>query len=255
MNMNMNINITLLNFIKFSCDFISKSDNDVYILQLMKKIIIVRHGQTNANVEGRTQGQINTPLNDIGKEQAKKTGKFIKTNFSISEAWSSDLIRTQTTAENIFKNFKTTKLIREMSFGDWENNLFEDIAKKSPELVKEYKNATDQFKAPSGESFGDMFDRAKEFIKSLDFNNENEVLIVSHGGFMRVLITSLLNLPKENLLNFQFENCSITEILVNKNKPLTSKHRESERKNSSNIGLIIKRVNYTDHLNNLKQRI
>jgi len=216
----------------------------------MKKIIIVRHGQTNANVEGRTQGHIDTPLNDLGLLQAKKTGEFIKTNFSISESWSSDLIRTQTTAKNIFKNYKTTNLIREMSFGDWENNLFKDIAKKSPELVKEYENATDEFKAPDGESFGDLFDRAKEFIKYLDFNSEKEVLIVSHGGFMRVLLTSLLNLPKENLLNFHFENCSITEILVNKNKSHTSKYKESERKISSNIGLIIKRVNYTDHLNN-----
>ena len=184
--------------------------------------------------------------------QAKKTGEFIKNNFSISEAWSSDLIRTQTTTKNIFKNYKTTNLIREMSFGNWENKLFEAIAKKSPELVKEYQNATDQFKAPDGESFGDLFDRAEEFTKSLDFNNEKEILIVSHGGFMRVLITYLLNLPKKNLLNFHFENCSITEILVNKKKLLASKSKESEGKISSNIGLIIKRVNYTDHLNILK---
>tara|TARA_B110000438_G_scaffold13268_1_gene12813 strand:+ start:2026 stop:2682 length:657 start_codon:yes stop_codon:yes gene_type:complete len=218
----------------------------------MKKLIIVRHGQTNANLEGRTQGQIDTPLNDLGLLQAKKTGEFIKNNFSISEAWSSDLIRTQTTTKNIFKNYKTTNLIREMSFGNWENKLFEAIAKKSPELVKEYQNATDQFKAPDGESFGDLFDRAEEFTKSLDFNNEKEILIVSHGGFMRVLITYLLNLPKKNLLNFHFENCSITEILVNKKKLLDSKSKESEGKISSNIGLIIKRVNYTDHLNILK---
>ena len=97
-----------------------------------------------------------------------------------------------------------------------------------------------------------MFDRAEEFTKSLDFNNEKEILIVSHGGFMRVLITYLLNLPKKNLLNFHFENCSITEILVNKKKLLDSKSKESEGKISSNIGLIIKRVNYTDHLNILK---
>ena len=197
----------------------------------MKKIIIVRHGQTNANMEGRTQGQINTPLNDIGVEQARKTGEFIKNNFSISEAWSSDLLRTQTTAENIFKNFKTTKLIREMSFGDWENNLFEDLAKNSAELVNEYINATDKFKAPNGESFQNLFDRASEFIKLLNFENNNEVLVVSHGGFMRVLITFLLDLPRKNLLNFQFENCSITEITKHENKkPILSK------------------INYTDHL-------
>jgi len=205
----------------------------------MKKIIIVRHGQTNSNIEGRIQGQINTPLNDAGLEQAKKTGEFIKNNFSISEAWSSDLIRTQTTAENIFKNFKTTKLIREMSYGDWENNFFEDLPKDSSEQVNEYLNASEKFKAPNGESFQNLFDRASEFIKKLNFNNDNEVLIVSHGGFMRVLISSLLDLPKKNLLNFQFENCSITEILIKNNKLI-----------NSNPSLILKSVNYSDHLNN-----
>ena len=218
----------------------------------MKKIIIVRHGQTNANMEGRTQGQINTPLNDIGVEQARKTGEFIKNNFSISEAWSSDLLRTQTTAENIFKNFKTTKLIREMSFGDWENNLFEDLAKNSAELVNEYINATDKFKAPNGESFQNLFDRASEFIKLLNFENNNEVLVVSHGGFMRVLITFLLDLPRKNLLNFQFENCSITEIIVKNNNLNNSNIKNKKRNISSNINLILKSVNYTDHLNILK---
>ena len=207
----------------------------------MKKIIIVRHGQTNSNIEGRIQGQINTPLNDAGLEQAKKTGEFIKNNFSISEAWSSDLIRTQTTAENIFKNFKTTKLIREMSYGDWENNFFEDLPKDSSKQVNEYLNASEKFKAPNGESFQNLFDRASEFIKKLNFNNDNEVLIVSHGGFMRVLVSSLLDLPKKNLLNFQFENCSITEILIKNNKLI-----------NSNPSLILKSVNYSDHLNNKK---
>ena len=46
----------------------------------MKKIIIVRHGQTNANVDGITQGQIDSELNELGISQAKKTGKYINDN-------------------------------------------------------------------------------------------------------------------------------------------------------------------------------
>ena len=43
----------------------------------MKRLIIVRHGQTDANVQGKTQGQIDTDLNKNGLEQAKKTGNYI----------------------------------------------------------------------------------------------------------------------------------------------------------------------------------
>jgi|TARA_B100001094_G_C18068087_1_gene738522 broad specificity phosphatase PhoE len=197
----------------------------------MKKIIIVRHGQTNANAEGKTQGQIDTDLNNIGLDQAKKAGQYIRANYSINEAWVSDLKRTQQTANQITKNFKTSELIREMSFGKWENHLFENIISEYPKLVKEYAEASESFRAPEGESFKDMHIRSVDFLKNINMKDKNELLIVSHGGFMRVLICSILDLPIKNLINFQFENCSITEIIKHENKkPILSK------------------INYTDHL-------
>ncbi|MBK90332.1 MAG: hypothetical protein CL772_04050 [Chloroflexi bacterium] len=198
----------------------------------MKKIIIVRHGQTNANSEGKTQGQIDTDLNDIGLGQAKKAGEYIRKNYDIKEAWSSDLKRTVQTANKIINNFKTSKLLREMSFGKWENHLFKNIISEYPKLVNEYANASDSFRAPEGESFKDMHDRSVGFLKSINMENQDETLIVSHGGYMRVLLCSILGLPRKNLLNFQFENCSITEVIKYENKePILSK------------------INYTDHLN------
>ncbi len=204
---------------------------DIYILQIMKKIIIVRHGQTNSNAEGLTQGQIDTDLNTIGIEQAKKAGTFIRNNYNIIEAWASDLKRTQQTAKEIIKDFKTSELLREMSFGKWENHLFKNIISEYPELVKEYSNASEKFKAPDGESFEDMHVRSINFLEKINMNDQKEILIVSHGGFMRVFLCSILGLPKRNLLNFQFENCSITEIIKYENKEP-----------------ILTKINYTDHL-------
>lgn len=198
----------------------------------MKKIIIVRHGQTNANSEGKTQGQIDTDLNEIGLDQAKKVGQFIRNNYDISEAWSSDLKRTVQTASQINKKFIKSNLLREMSFGKWENQLFKNIIDKYPELVKQYAEASDLFIAPEGESFMDMHNRSLDFLKKINMEIQNETLIVSHGGFMRVLLCSILGLPRKNLINFQFENCSITEVIKYENKePILSK------------------INYTDHLN------
>jgi len=197
----------------------------------MKKILIVRHGQTDANSEGKTQGQIDTNLNTIGREQAKKVGSFIRNNYNISESWVSDLKRTQQTAKEIIKNFRTSELLREMSFGKWENHLFKNIILEYPKLVKEYGEASETFRAPEGESFEDMHNRSIDFLKNINMNNQNESLIVSHGGFMRVLLCSILGLPKRNLLNFQFDNCSITEIIKHENKEP-----------------IITKINYTDHL-------
>ena len=146
----------------------------------MKKIIIVRHGQTNANVNGMTQGQVDSELNEKGISQAEKTGIYIRNNYSIDEAWASDLSRTRKTSSYITKEFSTSKLIREMSFGDWENHLFENISKKYPKLVEQYSIGSDEFKAPNGETFEDMFLRGEEFLTNIDLNESNTCLIVSH---------------------------------------------------------------------------
>mgnify|MGYP001166361819 FL=1 len=196
----------------------------------MNRLIIVRHGQTDANVQGKTQGQIDTDLNKNGLEQAKKTGNYIRKNYSIDETWASDLKRTQQTAKEISQVSVKTNLLREMSFGKWENRLFKEIMDEFPDLVKDYANASDNFKAPDGESFIDMHERAKNFMKNISWEKET-TLIVSHGGFMRVLLTTILNLPRKNLLNFQFENCSITEVIKIENKQP-----------------ILNKINFTEHL-------
>ena len=94
--------------------------------------------------------------NHFAISQAKKTGKYINDNFSIDDAWVSDLSRTKKTASFITKNFSTTELIREMSFGDWENHHFEEIGKKFPKQVEEYLTASENFKAPNGESIPNL---------------------------------------------------------------------------------------------------
>ena len=198
----------------------------------MKKIIIVRHGQTNANLNGITQGQVDSELNEKGISQAEKTGIYIRNNYSVDETWASDLSRTRKTASYITKEFSTSKLIREMSFGDWENHLFEDISKKYPKLVEKYSIGSDNFKAPNGETFEDMFLRGEKFLTNIDLNESNTCLIVSHGGFMRTLIPLIMGLPRKSMLNFQFDNCSISEFNFPKKDRVPILHK----------------INYIDHL-------
>ena len=114
----------------------------------MRKIILVRHGQTNSNIEGTTQGHTDTSLNETGIVQAQKTGEYIRKNYDIRESWSSDLTRCQMTINQITKNFTTTKLLREMSFGNWENKKFQVLKKQFPELTKMFVQGSKKFKAP-----------------------------------------------------------------------------------------------------------
>jgi broad specificity phosphatase PhoE len=117
------------------------------------------------------------------------------------------------TINQITEKFTTTKLLREMSFGNWENKKFLVLKKKFPELTKKYVQGSEKFKAPQGESFQNMLDRSIRFISKLnDDDNQGDYLIVTHGGLLRTLIVSFLNMPMKNIVNFHFDNCSITEI-------------------------------------------
>src|SRR5579872_7049036 len=93
-------------------------------------LYIVRHGETQWNVERRVQGQIDTPLTEHGKEQAKALGNLFKT-IHFDAVFSSDLLRAQRTAELITLEKKlavvTSELLRERSFGSFEGKYLEEI--------------------------------------------------------------------------------------------------------------------------------
>ena len=72
------------------------------------------------------------------------------------------------TINQITKNFTTTKLLREMSFGNWENKKFQVLKKQFPKLTKMFVQGSEKFKAPKGESFQDMVDRSMRFISKLN---------------------------------------------------------------------------------------
>ena len=88
----------------------------------MRKIILVRHGQTNSNIAGTTQGHTDTSLNETGIVQAQKTGEYIRKNYDISESWSSDLTRCQMTINQITKNLFLTILL--MSLAVYTRQLY-----------------------------------------------------------------------------------------------------------------------------------
>ena len=148
-------------------------------------IYIIRHGQTDWNIEHRTQGQTDISLNANGIKQAELITKKIE-NLKIDNIISSDLKRAYMTAQIINKKFnkniKTDKRLREFCFGTLEGITRDKITQ---EIWDDFNKNPKHFNAETKE---EIFNRIKSFINDIKSNNINKnTLVVTHGGPIRMI--------------------------------------------------------------------
>lgn len=170
----------------------------------MVKFILVRHGLTTFNKERRCQGQFDSPLDEVGVRQAACTAEYITQAFHIDAIYASDLSRTRDTAAPIAKRLElpvhTSKALRELNNGTWENRLISDIKLEEPEAFARREASLGTFHFPNGECFRDLYDRASLYLSELAERHDGEtVLVVTHGGVIRVLAAVWKGIPIEQV--------------------------------------------------------
>lgn len=155
-------------------------------------MLLARHGQTDDNREPlRFQGWRDTPLNDTGRRQAVELAERLS-NDRIVSLWSSDLIRASETAEIVGARLglevKLDPRLREANRGRWEGRCFHDVASEEPELYAAWMRAGSDWRFPDGESLEEQQQRVHECIDELRSGCELPVLVVCHGGSIRVML-------------------------------------------------------------------
>jgi broad specificity phosphatase PhoE len=180
-------------------------------------IHLVRHGETDWNVEGRLQGWTDIPLNATGIEQARAAATVLAGR-AIGSVISSDLSRARDTAAMIAAAVGVELVIdpalRERNYGVAEGRL-------NSELDAELDGGLDahwadpDFAFAGGESRRDAYLRlATFFAELLSSPPSQETVIVSHGGALRVARGFLEGLPVESLPRWEFANAEITTVLA-----------------------------------------
>ncbi len=183
----------------------------------MPKLYLLRHGQTDWNLEGRYQGQTDIPLNDTGKEQAEFVSKQLE-NEKISAVYSSDLSRARETAKAVAKkhNLEVIEIpeLKEINQGTWEGMLYEDIKKKYAKELKERKIDPMNIAPPGGETVREFKKRILSGFNSIieKHNNNETIAIVSHGFTTAVAKTHFLNLDIQDVWDNVPHNTDITVI-------------------------------------------
>ena len=201
----------------------------------MNKLILLRHGQSQWNLENRFTGWKNVPLTEKGEAEAKKAGELIKKhNISIDRVFSSVLERANRTAEiaikkaelnNLLKNNKIimtcSEKLNERDYGDLVGlNKQETADKFGKDQVHIWRRSYDT-PPPNGESLKDVVERVspyfKENIKPLIDKGEN-ILIAAHGNSLRAMMIELGMYKPEEISNIELPTGSPLCINIDQGK-------------------------------------
>ena len=202
----------------------------------MNKLILLRHGQSQWNLENRFTGWKNVPLTEKGIQEAKNAGLLIKkNNILIDKVFSSVLERANKTAEIAIKeadikslidgdniNYTKNQKLNERDYGDLVGLNKEETSKKfGKEQVHKWRRSYD-VPPPNGESLKDVVNRVSPYfeneIEPLIVDNKN-ILIAAHGNSLRAILIkvglykpeeiSSIELPTGSPLCLEYENGSL----------------------------------------------
>ena len=173
-------------------------------------VLLVRHGETPWNREGRYQGRTDIPLSETGTAQVKALGLRLA-HVPIAIAIASPLSRARTTADAVLVG-RTTPLelddgLLEISHGEWEGKLASDLELSHAEMLGTWRSSPDRHVAagPGAETLGDVEERAwPVLVKTCArLGPDDTALIAAHDAVNRVLLCRVLGLPLTRVWMFR----------------------------------------------------
>ena len=182
----------------------------------MGKLVLVRHGQSQWNLENRFTGWIDVPITALGEREARRAGRELK-GVKFDVAFTSELIRAQQTLgiilEEIGQNslpVKKDKSLNERHYGDLQGLNKAETAKKYGDAQVHIWRRSFDVKPPNGESLKDTADRTlpyfKKFILPAATAGQN-VLVSAHGNSLRAIVMDLEKLTPEQIMLVNIGTC------------------------------------------------
>ena len=184
----------------------------------MVKLILVRHALTVDNQKSRLSGHIDSSISEEGQEQIDKITNYLK-DFDIDKIYTTTSSRTKDTVKKL-SELKSIEIIekeslKEISFGDFEGLTFDEIKDKYPKEFQDMIEKGYEYKYPNGESLIDSYNRVCIELDNIISNNDDRtILICSHGGTIRNIITYLISNSYKYHWNFKIDNGSVTILEV-----------------------------------------
>lgn len=179
-------------------------------------ILLLRHGETQWNVERRFQGRGDSPMTPRGLRQVQAMAGLVADLVARepSPDWrliASPLGRTQTTAQVVAAAtglpIETDPRLAEVHCGEWEGRTWPEVS-----AGRDMSSRHWIFDAPGGESFDDIHARLSGFIAALPPEPERRVIAVSHGAAGRILRGVYADLPRDAILDLDIPQDAVHRL-------------------------------------------
>ena len=183
------------------------------------RILAIRHGETDWNVDTRLQGHLDIPLNDVGLRQAQHLARALVQRDAIDAIYASDLSRAHSTAQAIAQAMGQTVTVhaglRERHFGAFQGRTYAQIETELPEHAWHWRKRTPDWAPPGGgESLTVLRERVIQTVEALAAAHAGQhIVMVAHGGVMDILYRAAARLDLQAPRTWALTNTAVNRLL------------------------------------------
>lgn len=182
-------------------------------------VYLIRHGETQHNIEDQLSGSTDVPLSETGKRQCHELRKWFQKT-SISHVYTSPLTRAKESASIIFPNHTATirQSLRELDYGLYEGYNRAKYENNNDEIIRMWINTPSLLTFPKGDSV--KIHALMSYVGLKELANEHNgkaIACISHRTTIRLIIASILNLDLDYFRRIPCSNCGVSIIRLDKN--------------------------------------
>lgn len=178
-------------------------------------VLLMRHGETEWNREGRVMGRNPVPLSDAGREQVAAAAEFTR-GLKLNLIVTSPLVRARQSAEIVAERLGEIEItedprLSEVEYGRWEGMTFRNLL--DDELYQQYKDHPDTMATPGGETLAQAQSRGLAAIHdAMRANHGRRVLFVSHGDIIRTVICHFMRVELAHFRRLRVDNANLSAL-------------------------------------------
>jgi len=190
----------------------------------LRRLLLVRHGETRHNREFRFTGWADPPLTRRGRAQARALGRRLRDEH-LDAVYCSDLARTIETASLALQQKELEAIaehgLREANFGAWQGLTFDEARARYPDEAQLLLDRSIEFCAPGGETIPQVHERVRLVLDRLHSTHAGgRVLVVASGGPIQILIASLFSMPIQGHWRLAVANCALSIVDFARGEPI-----------------------------------
>ncbi len=180
-------------------------------------VLLMRHGETAWNREGRVMGQSPVELNERGRAQVEAAAPFARL-IGPEIIVTSPLLRARQSAEIIARALGGIEVVdepglEEVRYGRWQGMVYEDLLADAE--YKRYRDHPLTMPTPGGETIGQVQERGVNAIRrALEANPGKRVLFVSHGDIIRTVLCHFMSLELQHFRRIRIDNATFSAVQV-----------------------------------------